>query len=132
MHSFFQPKECTYFKGIVNPGDFENKCLLLAIDPCHLMVHSFVSTFVCILTPELFLYHTISDPHFIPKEVIWTPTISSMLGCTNIKFCKLLEIPFKVSENTRFVKNLSCGYHGNCLITWCFLLISVKMVMKNK
>ena len=130
MHSFFKPKESTYFKGIVNPGDFENKCLLL--DPCHLMVHSFDSTFVCILTLEPFLYHAISDPHFIPRGVICTPTISSMLGYTNIKFCKLLEIPFKVSENTRFVKNLFYGYHGNCLITWCFSLISVKMVMKNK
>ena len=36
-----------YFKGIVHPGDFENKCLLL--DPCHLMVHSFDSIFGCIL-----------------------------------------------------------------------------------
>ena len=25
------------------------------------------------------------------------PTISSTLGCTNLKFCKVLEIPFKVS-----------------------------------
>ena len=65
MHSFFQPKESTYFKGIVNPGDSENKCLLP--DHCHLMVHSFVSTFVCILTLEPFLYHTISDPHFIAR-----------------------------------------------------------------
>ena len=47
------------------------------------------------------------------------PTISSTLGCTNLKFCKVLEIPFKVSENIRFVKNLWYGYHGNCLIT-CF------------
>ena len=89
-----------YFKGILNLGDFENKRLLL--DPCHLMIHSFVSTFVCILT---FLYHAISDPHFIPREgSSGPPTISLMLGCTNIKFCKLIEIPFKVSENTRFVK----------------------------
>ena len=131
MHSFFQPKESTYFKRIVNPGDFENKCLLL--DPCHLVVHSFVSTFVCILTLEPFLYHAISDPHFIQRGSSGPPTISSMLGCTNIKFCKLLEMPFKVSENiVRFVKNPFYGYHGNCLITWCFSLISVKMVMKNK
>ena len=27
----------------------------------------------------------------------------------------MLDIPFKVSENTRFVKNLLYGYHGNCL-----------------
>ena len=64
--------------------------------------------------------------HLIP------PTISSTLGCTNVKFCKILEIPFKVSENTRFVKNLLYGYHGNCLITWCFLLIIVKTNMKNR
>ena len=50
------------------------------------------------------------------------PTISSTLGCTYLKFCKVLEIPFKVSENTRFVKSLLYGYHGNCLITWCFSL----------
>ena len=60
------------------------------------------------------------------------PTISSTLGCTNIKFCKVLEIPFKVSENTRFVKILLYGYHGNCLITWCFSLIIVKMIMKSR
>ena len=39
---------------------------------------------------------------------------------------------FKVSENTRFVKNLLYGYHGNCLITWCFSLIIVKTSMKNR
>ena len=82
------------------------------------------------------------------------PTISSTLDCTNLKFCKVLDIPFKVSENTRFVKNLKfCkvldipfkisentrfvknllyGYHGNCLITWCFSLIIVKTSMKNR
>ena len=60
------------------------------------------------------------------------PTISSTLGCRNLKFCKVLEIPFKVSENTRFVKNLLYGYHGNCLITWCFSLIIVKTSMKNR
>ena len=60
------------------------------------------------------------------------PTISSTLGCTNLKFCKVLEISFKVSENTRFVKNLLYGYHGNCLITWCFSLIVVKTSMKNR
>ena len=60
------------------------------------------------------------------------PTISSTLGCTNLKFCKVLEIPFKVSENTRFVKNILYGYHGNCLITWCFSLIIVKTSMKNR
>ena len=31
------------------------------------------------------------------------PTISSTLGCISIKFCKILEMPFKVSENTRFL-----------------------------
>ena len=82
------------------------------------------------------------------------PTISSTLDCTNLKFCKVLDIPFKVlentrfvknlkfckvldipfkiSENTRFVKNLLYGYHGNCLITWCFSLIIVKTSMKNR
>ena len=60
------------------------------------------------------------------------PTISPTLGCTNVKLCKVLEIPFRVSENTRFVKNLLHGYHGNCLITWCFSLIIVKMIMKNR
>ena len=38
------------------------------------------------------------------------PTISSTLGCTYLKFCKVLEIPFKVSENTKFVKNPLYGY----------------------
>ena len=32
------------------------------------------------------------------------PPISSALGCTNVKFCKVLKIPFKVSENERLVK----------------------------
>ena len=58
--------------------------------------------------------------------------ISLTISCTNVKFCKVLEIPFKVSENTRFVKNLLYGYHGNCLITWYFSLIIVKMIMKNR
>ena len=53
------------------------------------------------------------------------PTISSTLGCTNLKFCKVLE-------NTRFVKDLLYGYHGNRLITWCFSLIIVKTSMKNR
>ena len=60
------------------------------------------------------------------------PTISSTFSCTNVKFCKVLEIPFKVSENKKLAKNLLYGYHGNCLITWCFLLIIVKMIMKNR
>ena len=32
------------------------------------------------------------------------PTISLTLSCTNVKFCKVLEIPFKVSENKKSVK----------------------------
>ena len=60
------------------------------------------------------------------------PTISPTLDCTNLKFCKVLDIPFKVPKNTRFVKNLLYGYHGYCLITWCFSLIIVKTSMKNK
>ena len=59
-------------------------------------------------------------------------TISSTLSCTNLKFCMVLEMPFKVSENTRFVKNRLYGYHGNCLVTWCFSLIIVKTSMKNR
>ena len=57
------------------------------------------------------------------------PTISSTLDCRNLNFCKVLD---KVSENTRFVKNLLHGYHGNCLITCCFSLIIVKTSMKNR
>ena len=34
-------------KQTVHPGNSENKGLLL--DPCHLMVHSVVSAFACIL-----------------------------------------------------------------------------------
>ena len=45
---------------------------------------------------------------------------------------KVLEIPFKVSKHTRLVKNLLYGYHGNCLITWCFSLKIVKTIMKNR
>ena len=60
------------------------------------------------------------------------PTISSTLGCKIVKFCKVLEISFKVSENTRFVKNFYYGYHGNYLITWFFPLIIVKTMMKNR
>ena len=60
------------------------------------------------------------------------PTISSTLDCTNLKFCEVLDVTFKVSENARFVKNLLYGYHGNCLITWCFSLIIVKTSMKNR
>ena len=57
--------------------------------------------------------------------------ISSTLSCTNIKFRRVLEIPYKVSENKRLVKKLLYGYHGNRLITWCFSLIIVKMFIKN-
>ena len=64
--------------------------------------------------------------------VIWTPTISSTLDCINLKLFKVLDIHSKVSENTRFVKNLLYGYHGNCLIRWCFPLIVVKMSIKNR
>ena len=60
------------------------------------------------------------------------PTISPTLCCTSLKFCKVSEILFKVSENTKFVKNLLYGYYGNCLITWCFSLIIVKTSMKNR
>ena len=61
------------------------------------------------------------------------PTISSTLDCTNLRFCKVLDIiPFQVSENTRSVKNLLYGYHANCLITWCFSLIIVKTSMRNR
>ena len=60
------------------------------------------------------------------------PTSSSTLDCINLKFCKVLDTPFKISENTRFVKNLLYGYHGNCLITCCFSLIIVKTSMKNR
>ena len=38
---------------------------------------------------------------------IGSPTISSTLGCTSVKFCKVLEILFKVSENSRFSKSFS-------------------------
>ena len=47
-------------------------------------------------------------------------TISTTLSCTHGKVCKVLDIPFKVSENKRLAKNLLYGYHGNCLIRWCF------------
>ena len=36
------------------------------------------------------------------------PTTSSTLSCTNIKFCKASEIPFKVSKNKRLVKKIFC------------------------
>ena len=74
--------------------------------------------------------------HFIPREGVSghppPPTISSTLSRTNVKFCKVLEKPFKVSENKRSVKDLFYGYHGNCLITWCFSLTIVQMIMKNR
>ena len=61
------------------------------------------------------------DPHFRYEGGLSgpppPPTISSTLSCTNIKFCEVIEIPFKVLENKRLVKNLLYGYHGNCLIT---------------
>ena len=41
------------------------------------------------------------------------PTTSLTLSCTNIKFCKVSEIHFKVSENKRLVKNILYGCHGN-------------------
>ena len=59
-------------------------------------------------------------------------TISSTLTCTNVKFCKLLEIPFKVSESQRLVENFLYGYHGDCYIRWCFSLIFVKMFTTNR
>ena len=52
--------------------------------------------------------------HTLYQGVGVISTISSTLAYTNVKFCKVLEIPFKVSENTRSVKNLLCGYHDNC------------------
>ena len=38
------------------------------------------------------------------------PTISSTLSCTNVKFCKVLEVPSKASEIEGLVKNLLYGY----------------------
>ena len=43
-----------------------------------------------------------------------TPTISSTLSDPNSKFCRVLEIPFKVSETLNLINNLLFGYHANC------------------
>ena len=83
----------------------------------------------CIIPSWLFRTHTLYQGG---KELSGPPTISSTLSCTNLKFCKVLKMPFKVSENRRLVKNTLYGYHGNCLITWCFSLIIVKMIMKTR
>ena len=89
----------------------------------------FVSDYLNPFYTKLFRTHTL---YHGGGGVIWSRTISSTLDRTNLKFCKVLDIPFKISENTRFVKNLLYGYHGNYLITWCFLLIIVKTSMKNR
>ena len=39
----------TSFKRIMHPCDFRNKCLPHDHDPCHLIVRSIVSAFVCTL-----------------------------------------------------------------------------------
>ena len=65
--------------------------------------------------------HLDPPPHYLISTWLYKPQI-----------LQVLEMPFKVSENTRLVKNLLYGYHGNCLITWCFSLIIVKTSMKNR
>ena len=40
-------------------------------------------------------------------------TASSTLNCTNFKFFRASEIPFKVSETLKIIKNFPFGYHGN-------------------
>ena len=103
---------------------FHNGCLTASISIPQFVLKSKVgfpkggqaiavgSLFLTLLMPSYF------GPTLYTQGVIWfPPTISSTLGCTNLKFCKVVEIPFKVSENTRFVQNLLYGYHGNCLIT---------------
>ena len=54
-------------------------------------------------------------PGFIPRgEGYLDPLTTSLtLSCTNIKFCKVSEIHFKVSENKRLVKNILYSCHGN-------------------
>ena len=66
-------------------------------------------TILTLLIPSYF------GPGFIPRgEGYLDPlTTSSTLSCTNIKFCKVSQIHFKVSENKRLVKNISHGFHGN-------------------
>ena len=57
-------------------------------------------TILTLLIPSYF------GPGFTPRgEGYLDPhTTSSTLNCTNIKFCKVSEIHFKVSENKRSVK----------------------------
>ena len=57
------------------------------------------------------------------------PTILSALCFINVKFCRILEMPLKVSENYRLLNTLLFGYHGHCSMT--FFLIIVKMFMKT-
>ena len=70
--------------------------------------------------------------HYIKGGYLNPPTISLTFSCTKVKFCRILEIPFKVLESQRSVENLLYDYHGNCSITWFFSLIIVKMFMKNR
>ena len=67
-------------------------------------------TILTLLIPSYF------GPGFIPRALylaLYPLTTSSTPSCTNIKFCKVSEIHFKVSENKRLVKNILYGFHGN-------------------
>ena len=116
-----------YFREICFSGGKQTIHKVLAafiVKNCH------PRTSLTLLIPSCFgptLYIKRGGGHLDPP-----PTISSTIGCTYLKFCRVLKIPCMISENTRFAKRLLYGYHGNCLITWCFSLIIVKKSMKNR
>ena len=96
-------------------------------NPCNLDILHLTSYILTLLVPSYF-----GPTHYTKGGYLDTTTTSSTLSCTNVKFCRVLDIFFKVSETQRLVENLLYGYHGNCSITWCFSLKIVKMFITNR
>ena len=59
---------------------------------------------------KLFQTHTLYQGGLSLPPPPPPPTISSTRSCTSVKFCRALEIPFKVSESYRVVENLLYGW----------------------
>ena len=96
---------CHLFKSVQFDFDDGNFRSGFGIEAAAIVCYCYISTTMCFCHYP-FLYQAILDPHFISRGggSSGPPTISLTLDCTNLKFCKVLDIPFKVSENTRFAK----------------------------
>ena len=72
-------------------------------------------TILTLLIPSYF------GPGFIPRALhlaLYPFTTSSTTSCTNIKFCKVSEIHFKVSENKRLVKKYFVWFPWQPQTSW--------------